>query len=1103
MSDDKSIIERQASAERFERFVTLEAGQFWKVIDASAYDEVDEGETLLVFDVDYVDNAPHTIIVRKHPSKIRQYRSDTFKVLVQDFLNDFEHVDIKDAEKTREEEQQAIHGRMAHEQEELTKACSDSALLDNLVQRDMPEEEKQAQLPVIRQQLPNSVVGAIKSQSVSALMVQGLNQDGVEQIKGALEHQRDVNVKRSEWITQKTMALSAIASELTPYFQEKAAIALAATTGMTKKVAELMEGIGSLNLYTLKDVEINTLVEGQGAPSSEPLTIAQRILYMDEELAVWADMVRNWDCRNRDQFYEELKANKELVRQIFPTERCVVGMATTRDNHDYSSYHVMQAAQLKRENATVFFLVRNGDNIHVVLSGDAVHHCVRRLFPSMGDLDTPFRGMKGETITYNDIRYTSSLSEHDAMALTYKRILILFAGLDHNKQLFGDFYDEEPSMNFVTSAFQDRYFNFIYDEDGTNVLAYNKRKSIHQWMKDMNESITVGSTVLIDWSLAASPDSIPTAYNRNARYDEYPDQRYSPTDQSDFVKAVVINYQGRLAVKIHVEGYNAQYESRNFHAYMYINEAIRASNKISGVVCLDRIQPEDLEFYLHNRPARELNVSGILAVKEILKITREIYAKEYPIRHRLYNALVDGGIASGTDALKLVADAVAIARCANKGADLADIISSEDKYNALLNSMFTMSGTAGDPVQEIIKLEESLGRTVIRVSIDAKGTYQAFSTPLESERDDRLVPFTWQVRTSYKGVRALKPSKPLMVRLEKAPSSESVKFEIEDVTPYVFDENSPWKTPKAKAKFLDEDYGSASFLSKLRENRDDVEFVKFMLNMYHDARCEVSSKGYVTEPSLFIPLGTYLHRHQPMVVGFYLDALQFLCWLAGDTKEYIDCAKKVYSGAYKLAEERKVSFMRELDRHAGRDIFNMFKVVMVYPEQLKDGEGWFIGRYADVCSPVAAKAYSKTATIEKFMEEHAFNFVDGITADLDAQFGITQPEAYGMYVVEKIPESMRQNQHRRDQAIFKVDEEFVEWEKQNLRSGHQHKIFESVREARHEILRINSYVCDSKNNSILGSWDLEEDLVFEIEMAERKFKSVEVYHYDNPLYHDQ
>lgn len=64
------IIKKEPKFEKVDRFQSLQAGQYWRAQHTIVEEGIDEGEVLLIQSIRWVDNTPHTIILRPHPSKI-------------------------------------------------------------------------------------------------------------------------------------------------------------------------------------------------------------------------------------------------------------------------------------------------------------------------------------------------------------------------------------------------------------------------------------------------------------------------------------------------------------------------------------------------------------------------------------------------------------------------------------------------------------------------------------------------------------------------------------------------------------------------------------------------------------------------------------------------------------------------------------------------------------------------------------------------------------------------------------------------------------------------------------------------------------------------
>ncbi len=129
---------------------------------------------------------------------------------------------------------------------------------------------------------------------------------------------------------------------------------------VNEKVANLVKIITVLNLYTGATVDIHQITEGDTAPKNEPLSMRQRILFMDEELCVHID--HEADYKDVDLFFEWLKdpVNRDIV---VPEKRCVVCLKPKRFPMDYRSGDAHYDAQRNIWNRHTYVVIRNGDNL--------------------------------------------------------------------------------------------------------------------------------------------------------------------------------------------------------------------------------------------------------------------------------------------------------------------------------------------------------------------------------------------------------------------------------------------------------------------------------------------------------------------------------------------------------------------------------------------------------------------------------------------------------------------------------------------------------------------------------------------------------------------
>lgn len=902
---------------KFERFISLSNGEFWLSKEDVPDRKVFAGQLLMISQIDYIDDAAHTIHVRLHPSVITSWDKEA-KFLVDDFMAKFEYVEKENSEEIRKKEVEEIQNRMNDSQKELQEACVNAELMDRLIEVEMPKPKSdKVALPVKYEAMNADVVGAIKSQKVTSLMEQGLTATGVEQIKSGMEEQKNIAVRRGEWISKRTAKLTQIASELTPYFEEKAAVALALTKDMSDHVDTLMKGIGNLNLYVLKDVEITTVKEGVSAPSDVKLSLAQRVLYMDEELAVWADVGDNWDYANEQEFLDKIAQEDGLVKQIFPTERSIVSIAATRKKHDYVSqgYDARQAAQKELENQRQFLLIRDGSNIHIVLSPELFHNYSKTLFPTTGETEAPFKGVNGQDITYRDLDYTDSVKKHDYIALSYKRLLILICGLDHNKKLFGDFYEGEPSLKFVSLDFQEKYFNFIHDVDGTGMLPSYRPESIHKWVESLNEEIGVGTHVLVQWRNAFSVESIPSCFERESRYNSQYGRslEFTPDQKGRFISGKLKKSADKFYLEVPVSGSYNYGNHREFVAKLDMNYVMSAESLFT-VLCLDRLNPEDAEWYLNDRPSRNLNVSGIRMMKQAIEMAKEERLETKELRDRLLKSVMDSKLVDSEDVgIRLIDKGIAKWKCANHRKDVNILLTDNKLFYGLCDQLYQLSGNARDLTDDIVKKEESLGKKALRVSISADGSYVAYSEPTEKAKDNRLVDFYWAERTVYGVVRGLlKPKKSKFVLLKRFVNDETVKFEIDNISDYV-PEHVPFKTPASKNKALKmKDLTEKwAYLHEIRGNESEVLSLIEEFVIQRRRFTSAASGNHVVQPKVSLPIGHIVNQETYTRFGFGADSKNLLAWLVADNESLQRELINEYAKTYQQESQQRSS-MRKL-----------------------------------------------------------------------------------------------------------------------------------------------------------------------------------------------
>lgn len=929
----------KSNTETVERFVSIQAGQYWQALDDDLHKQIAKGDILLLTQVDHVDNAPHTMHVRFHPSKVESWSKEA-KFYIDKFLSSFSHVDETVAAKSRDADLAAVQGRIAAEQQSMNEACADTKLLDSIISQEEAKRQisrGEANLPTIQAYVPQSAVSAIQSQQLTALIDTQLTADSIDAIKSVMANQSSIIQKRSEWIQAKTKKIQDIVARTVPFYEEKAAVALASTSDMRLQIDKLMQGVESLNLYTLKDVEILSVSSGVGADRSVKVTVMQDVLFMDEELAVYADVNEKFDFSSRGVFFNELATNPELVNQIFTTERCVVGIATTRHDIVYEGISDMDKYRRQMENKRVFLLTRDGQNINCIVSPDVGHQFTGTLFPSQEQLDRPFTGFDGSRITFESINFTMSLSRFEKMAIIYKRLLILLCGLDHKHKILGDFYDGPASLDFVSMKFQEQYFRFVYDQSGDGLISGERPESFESWVEGMNKGMGSGSRVLAMFYKLAEPESIPFAFERESHHNSRGRSlRMKLKSGENYCFGILQRSKNELFLPVELQ---RNYSQDFYNSKLNISRALESRNGRNGfsLLCLDRVEPEPLQWYLHDRKSRVLNVAGIRLLKSALTIIKNERPNEQHIREQLMQALLDAHIANPIDAARYVTEAIAIWRCSKNGASLTETIKDSKDMKKLLDTLYSLTSKSVDRTDQIIAAEEGAGRLVLRVTLDTSGFYVAYSSPLPNERDDRLEPHAWVNRTRYRVTKDdVKPQPSTMVFFTSVESAENVKYEApEDITqPYIFVlKKVAYHRYNEKQKAFAIPSPTAT-LSAFYDACVSLESFKTLSNEYLSVRRASRTKDSIMEPVVYIEAGCYIKKNSDDAMQDYriilrCKAYELLSWVVAQHPEPVQeswtrTVKSVYQDEQWWANkvEKTIKIANE-----GRSLTSLFEMV--------------------------------------------------------------------------------------------------------------------------------------------------------------------------------
>jgi hypothetical protein len=557
------------------------AGEYWRAKKDIDNTDINEGDVLLVSELRHVEKVLHTIILRCHPKMNTSRAVSHTSFLAKDFWDNFEIE--RNGEELRKKE-------IAVLQEQIS-----------MIQIDINDE---------------SAKPCHGDDTVALLASPGLG----EQAMAISEHGSAVTKRLNDKIAiiqQKTDDIKNIINQLSLYYDEFAASAIAKTQHIQDQVSVIKRGIESLDLYLLKDVVIDVISSGESADKKEKLSLTRKKLYMNEELSLFSDSDSEFDLYQQEDFFQVLIKEKKLVQQIFPTERCAVLMGINRVQVNYGN--AFDNYRLNKINKETFILIRDGENIYRVCSPVASHLSSEKFFPTLEEVNSIFKDWNHNDINYDDVKFTDKLSLHENVSVHYKRLLILLCGLDHHKNIFGNFYDEPKSLNFVSLDFQDKYIKFIFDDSSDCNFGYAELPSFTQWLREKNKYLSSGSSIIVRLGWVVNSYTAPFMFSN---CEDSKKMLYKLKDDPSYRLSLVYTGEKGLeviekVVKNEIDyffGNNKKTKEYNCH----ISLSSRYFNRSDAFLCIDDVSSKELKLFLGSRSFRSMYIDNIELIKNSL-----------------------------------------------------------------------------------------------------------------------------------------------------------------------------------------------------------------------------------------------------------------------------------------------------------------------------------------------------------------------------------------------------------------------------------------------------------------------------------------------------
>lgn len=285
---------------------------------------------------------------------------------------------------------------------------------------------------------------------------------------------------------------------------------------LNKQIKKIFRVITTLELYLGIEETIIQIQEGMTAPVTEPISIRQGIMFMDEEVGdPWDDGLGIEWTHVKD--FDQWLTRNENYKKVLPELKGMAAFKCKREQKKRSENPYVNMAMGESDHFT-FLLIRNGDNLYRLITEKIEFY--PRLFPRrqelqdlfelwtfMDDLEKKNKGesthiwsedeqrlrakFKGKDMEFGrDTAATKELAEDNVFF--YKMRMTLFQGILERTQIFEP--TPEPIKLFDNSSIEKGLVRLIFDDELT---LPSGRPTFWQWLEKLNSTITYGSRIIL------------------------------------------------------------------------------------------------------------------------------------------------------------------------------------------------------------------------------------------------------------------------------------------------------------------------------------------------------------------------------------------------------------------------------------------------------------------------------------------------------------------------------------------------------------------------------------------------------------------------------
>jgi hypothetical protein len=237
-------------------------------------------------------------------------------------------------------------------------------------------------------------------------------------------------------------------------------------------VAQVSKVIHTLELYLGINEDIVQLADGPAAAESEPISIRQQVLFMDEEFGDAED--DGLDAMRLEEFDTWLASDARNYNRVLPEARGVICLRVRRKEKEYVKDPLANAL-MNQGNHMAYILIRNGLKFYRIWADVDMG---TRFFPRQDELDPE----KDE--------HSWDAKDRKERAFSYKQKTMLLQGLIDRTEVFNP---KPAGVNLFHPGSYGQAIRLIADDERT---LPSGRLSFWDWQAATNAKIERGTRIL-------------------------------------------------------------------------------------------------------------------------------------------------------------------------------------------------------------------------------------------------------------------------------------------------------------------------------------------------------------------------------------------------------------------------------------------------------------------------------------------------------------------------------------------------------------------------------------------------------------------------------